>query len=62
MMIRVVAQHAPTLYAILGLFSEADCKLALTLDDEIYDLVARHRTWVLYRRRGLCQQSRVDAI
>ena len=62
MIIRVVAQHAPALYAILGIFSEEDCMLALTLDDETYDLVARHRTWILYRRRGLCQQSRVGAI
>ena len=62
MPIRVVAQHAPALYAILGIFSEEDCLLTLTLDDETYDLAARYPKWVLYRRRGLCQQSCVDAI
>lgn len=50
-MVRVVAQHAPNLYAILGVFPANAETLAPTiaLDGRTYYRAETHDHWVLYK-------------
>ena len=50
-MIRIVAQHAPNLFAILGLFDESEAEAtAIRIDDEAYYRAETHDHWVLFKR------------
>lgn len=48
-MIRVVAQHAPNLFAILGFIEPDECPIELTVNDLTYYKAERHERWVLYK-------------
>lgn len=50
-MIRVVAQHSPALFAILGVFPESETTLAPTIkiDGQTYYRTETHHHYVLYK-------------
>jgi len=65
--VRVIVQHTPRVYALLGLWNETACWPSLRFESnegvwEDYDRVTATPRWVLYRRRGLWAQKLAGAI
>lgn len=48
-MIRVVAQHSPSLFVILGLAELAECPLTMVVQDRTYYKAESYDHYVLYK-------------
>ena len=48
--VRVVAQHAPNLFAIVGLFDPDGLPSSTEFDGETYYRAESHDHWILYKR------------